>query len=300
MIKKRALSAVLTLGVCLSLMGCSSSSSKTDSSTKDTTKTKESNWELVNCYTYEFPVYKTGFYNKDFGITVGYKGEIHYTNDGGETWPQAENHSYCRFGVDIPSENVAYSCGNGGHVTKTTDGGETWLTMRDFGDNEPNQCVMMSFSSEEIGMIASEKKLAVTTDGATSWNELTPPAPIVTINMVNDKTAYLLGTDQKLYVTNDAGQTWNETDFGLTGNDNFKWQTQAFAMNFNEDQTVTIFAFDSDRILRCYTSTDNGKTVTEETIPEITEGLLLYLSIDGKCLTVNTAQGDKSWVLSHK
>ncbi|NLK99241.1 MAG: hypothetical protein GX271_01110 [Clostridiales bacterium] len=42
-----------------------------------------------------------GFHNENFGLTVGFDGEIYYTNDQGKTWAEAENSSKCLYCLDI-------------------------------------------------------------------------------------------------------------------------------------------------------------------------------------------------------
>ena len=45
-------------------------------------------WQEVKTVTIEHKSNIGGFESPNFGITVGYSGEVHYSNDGGETWTE--------------------------------------------------------------------------------------------------------------------------------------------------------------------------------------------------------------------
>ena len=70
------------------------------------TPTPESSWTVVLDTKISHKTNIAGFLNENYGITVGYNGEIHYTNDGGKTWPNSKNSSMCRFCLDIVNENL--------------------------------------------------------------------------------------------------------------------------------------------------------------------------------------------------
>lgn len=137
---------VLSIG----FFGCSSTGGK-----------NKSNWVVSKTVNIPHKNNIGGFYNDNFGITVGYSGEVHYTNDGGVNWPKGNNKSLCRFGLDIVNEKVAWNCGNGGHVRKTIDGGQNWENVSDFGESVPNHCRYLSFLNENVGWIASPEKIGM-------------------------------------------------------------------------------------------------------------------------------------------
>ncbi len=90
---------------------------------------ESSSWQILREVEVRHPTIVAGFLNDKFGLTGGPDGEVHYTTDGGQSWPQAENKSGCRFGLDIVDENLAWMVGNFGHVRVSTDGGKTWQAV---------------------------------------------------------------------------------------------------------------------------------------------------------------------------
>jgi photosystem II stability/assembly factor-like uncharacterized protein len=159
-----------------------------------------------------------GFLDETFGITVGSAGEVHYTRDGGETWPQADNSSLCRFGLEIVDEQLAWHCGNGGHVRVSTDGGRTWQAVTDYGPNEPNHCRFLSFLDAKIGWAATPHQLGATADGGVSWADVALPEDIRDIAAIALRTSidgYLLDVAGNLFVTEDGGDSWSLLASGL-------------------------------------------------------------------------------------
>lgn len=307
--KKRFILPVLCICLCAGITGCGTDSSNT-AALKDTksnvcsteistgTDSADSDWDILTQQDYSFPVYNSAFYSQDYGITVGYDGEIHYTTDGGSNWPQAENTSMCRWGMDIVNENISYTCGNGAQVTKSTDGGKTFARAADFGGTEPNQCTMMSFADENNGIIASAKRLAVTADGAATWKELKTPSEIAAIRMTDASTFYFVGADFQIYKTTDAGQTWASTSMNLPDKENYKKAAQTFALSVDGKDSYTVYCFGKkDAVLKCYSTTDNWKTCTEHPMPEVSVSAHLYLSNTGDTLTVNATMGKSAIVL---
>lgn len=159
-----------------------------------------------------------GFLDESFGITVGSAGEVHYTTDGGETWPQADNASLCRFGLEIVDDKLAWHCGNGGHVRVSTDGGRTWQAVADYGPNEPKHCRFLSFLDAETGWAATPYQLGATADGGASWVDVALPEGIQDIAAIALRTStdgYLLDVAGNLFVTEDGGESWAPLSSGL-------------------------------------------------------------------------------------
>lgn len=263
-----------------------------------------SNWQIVKEISINHKANKIAFYNLDYGITVGYKGEIHYTTDQGETWPQAENKSHCQFGIDIVNENVAYSVGNHKNLVKTLDGGKTWSRISDFGGAAPNQCQMASFINENVGMIASQSQLAFTNDGGDTWIEQTPPSKIMSIYLVNETDAYLVGLDKKLYVTKDAGVTWENLSFDVEGfEDEDTFSTpQACTLRISEDGKGQFFYLAKGGILRCFETEDAFATVNKTCELNFSDKMsssnIMYLSRDGKYLTLQSLRCNAALILT--
>jgi photosystem II stability/assembly factor-like uncharacterized protein len=234
-----------------------------------------------------------GFLNANQGITVGYAGEVHFTKDGGKSWPRAVNTSWCRFGLDIVNEKLAWHCGNAGHVRVSTDGGENWNAVASFGDMEPEQCRFISFVDEKTGWIAAPARFAITADGAQTWKELDSPAGNTDTAALFLRTAnegYLLDVNGVLYATQDGCKTWRSHKLPLNGKlTNFNCPTAAIQFS-DADHGMVVLARKGGGIIS-YVTADAGKTWTNAVVSEKLYGFL-YLTHDGKTLTVtNRATG---------
>lgn len=176
----------------------------------------ESNWTTIIDTEYTHKSNMEGFFNENYGITVGYGGEIHYTNDGGQTWPQGTNSSACRFCIDIIDENLTWSGGNGAHVRVTKDGGKSWEAVTDanLGSIHSN----IDFIDNTTGWISTFTKCAVTEDGGTTWTELTLPEDVKSIAAICLRTpddGYLLSHNGLFFTTSDGGATWSKQDLKI-------------------------------------------------------------------------------------
>lgn len=272
---------------CIGLIGCSKAKT-------------ERTWEVLRESDVDLKANIAGFENENFALSVGYKGEVHYTVDGGKEWPAGENTSLCRFGLDIIDENIAWSCGNAGHVRVTKDGGKTWTDVTDFGPFEPNQCRYISFLDDQTGWIAAPALLGITKDGGTTWNELTLPADIGIIqgiSLLNETEGCILDSNNKIYLTKDGGTTWESQSIPCEDADNTLPTVNLKAIRLLDENTATLFYYTTDYQIKCLSTTDRGKTWTKEAVPELDlSKSSFYLSHDGKLLTVLT-KGYKKLIL---
>ena len=260
----------------------------------------ETTWDVIYEDTFDFPVYYSGFYNTDYGITVGYGGEIHYTTDGGVSWPKATNNSACRYGLDIVSENTSYTCGNMGQVTKSTDGGLNFTRVDNFGGSTPYQCKMLSFCDETNGLIASSTRMAITNDGATSWKQLTAPVECISVYMDTPETFYCIGKDFYFYKTVDGGTTWEKTQLNLPEKDDYYNDSLNVALHADGEQSYTIYCIKkSDKTIHSYSTEDQWKTLTENPMPEVEMFASLYLNNSGDILTLYDSLSSEITVLKN-
>jgi photosystem II stability/assembly factor-like uncharacterized protein len=290
---------LLLLGVIIILTGCTPAGTPVE--TVETmpppateAPTAVPGWQVIATSTYKHAVSYAGFMDGSFGITVGYAGEIHYTTDGGATWPMANNTSWCRFGLEIVDDQVAWHCGNGGHVRKSTDGGRTWKVVTDFGGNEPNHCRFLSFLDDTTGWAATPSQLAVTNDGGETWQEIALPDGIglvTAIELLTPQTGYLLGSNGNLYVTTDGGQSWTVQALDFMKNAFIaKMPSPLAAMRFTDAKHGMVVlprgnADDGFYLWSAYTE-DGGQTWQEDQVP-VDRGIpYLYLSRDASTLTV--------------
>jgi hypothetical protein len=113
-----------------------------------------------------------GFLNEKVAATAGVIGEMAYTDDGAETWRVTNSMADCRYGMDIVSPAVIWSCGGATHVRRSVDGGRTWQMLAGFGDPRTirGACHSASFLDENTGWLANSNLFGTTTDGGASWN----------------------------------------------------------------------------------------------------------------------------------
>ena len=196
---------------------------------------------------------------------------------------------------------MSYTCGNAGEVTKSTDGGKTYAQKTKFGDYVPDQCQMLSFCDENNGIIASYKRMAITSDGATTWTELKVPAKILCIYMVSTTEFYFIGHDLNLYRTVDGGSNWETITMNLPEKKNYILNPLNFALYVDGDNAYTIFCIpSSSRLVKSYSTIDNWATCKENTVPELPIFGKLYFNHEGSLLTINNATDSNCTVLKRK
>ena len=251
--------ALLLCALILTLVGCAGGSG----------------WTKVSKSSFDYNDNMDGFLNENYGITVGFSGEIHYTTDGGKTWPRAENSSMCRFSLDIVDESLAWTGGNGSQIRVSRDGGKTWQAVTD----SPLGGVVsgIDFVDDKTGWICTTARLAASTDGGNSWNQIDIPAEavgIAAIQLRTEKDGYILSRDGKLYVTADDGASWETRDIGI---ENYEI--------VNEKGELGLFKFNSAVADIAFTDETNGKIVFCGTAPN--KGSLVWC--------VETKDGGESW-----
>ncbi|MBN1814146.1 MAG: hypothetical protein JXA14_20070 [Anaerolineae bacterium] len=257
-------------------------------------------WEIVRQFEVEQRTNIAGFHDEDFGITVGYAGIVYYTVDGGETWTRSNNTSMCRFGLDIVDESVAWHVGNGGQVRVSTDGGQNWEGVSDLSDRGISSSI--SFLDTKTGWTASLEELWATSDGGQTWVDVTLPNSELLIAAVTLRTAtdaYVLGYTGKFHTTHDGGKTWTSQALEL-GEDKIDVSAQPAVRFFDAENGVIATKLLKKGIVALRTA-DGGETWVRENV--LDDAALsqshLYLSRDGKLLTVYVPTGKTITVLSY-
>ena len=178
----------------------------------------ESTWDLLHEGRIEHATTVIGFISDSHGITVGFAGESHVTNDGGKTWPETIGLGLCRFGLDIVDEQVAWNSGNGTGLSVSTDGGASWKSGGNYGGLEPFHCRYLSFLDAKTGWAANATKLGSTSDQGQTWQDVNLPVGIKNlkaIDLCTPQTGHLLDENGDFYSTGDGGKTWSKQALGI-------------------------------------------------------------------------------------
>jgi photosystem II stability/assembly factor-like uncharacterized protein len=267
-------------------------------------------WKVTTTYETTFSKNVGGFLNKDYGITVGNSGEIHYTKDGSKTWEDSKNYSPCLFGLSIVNSKVAYACGNASYVVKITDGGESWNKVSNFGHLEPNHARYMSFVNENIGWIATQKEydysglkfmLGSTLDGGKTWLNVELPEEIeeiVAIYLTTAENGFILDSKSNLYITKDSGKSFSKQAISLPDTHFKSAEVPQVALHFSDDNNGLIVYEGNNLRIAAARTCDGGKTWVNEPFPDLYYGGL-YLSQDGKLLSL-TRYGEPIKILEYK
>lgn len=241
-----------------------------------------------------------GFLNDSFGVTVGTAGVIHYTTDGGQTWPGGVNSSWCLHGLDVVNENMAWSVGHGGRVRVSTDGARTWQAGPTL-DTEIGCYV--SALDDHTGWAATTRRLwAISGE---TWSEITLPqeaGKIAAIALRTPSDGYLLDYTGVLHVTQDGGNSWVSRTLGLWGEGAIDTNAPPAMRFFDAEHGLIVLRVKGvESHIVALRTADGGETWSEESIPVEIESyqMKLFLSPDGTSLTI-TAGGGQILVLRYR
>src|SRR6185503_14324566 len=173
-------------------------------------------WQVVGVYNEDQSIMTAGFLNELVVATGGVLGQMAYAGDGAQTWLQTDARSDCRYGIEIVSPQVIWTCGGATNVRKSVDGGRTWQVLAAFGNafTITNPCHSMSFLDENIGWLANSNLFGTTIDGGVSWTMQALPETankIATIDTYDGSEGYLLDQNGVLFFTQDDGAHWRES-----------------------------------------------------------------------------------------
>lgn len=75
-----------------------------------------------------------GFFDEQHVATGGVLGIMAYSADGAQTWLQTDAQADCRYGIEVVSPTVIFTCGGATNVRRSVDGGRTWQALAPFGN----------------------------------------------------------------------------------------------------------------------------------------------------------------------
>ncbi len=311
--KRRSTFALIALFLlALVLSGCSDAGGPAEAALdgEDTaeapadTQENPAGWAVALDFEISHATNMCGFLNEDFGITVGYAGEAHYTNDGAKKWPPASNNSMCLFALDIVDSKTAWAAGNGNDVRMTSNGGSTWGRRQDAEIGTRHSFI--DFVDDKNGWVANLSKLAATSDGANTWEEITLPEKadsIAAICLRTPECGYLMTRGGLLFTTVDGGASWTEQDLdfsqynisdnkGNIGVLNKKDIALADISFADENNGTIVFSgmIPGEGIITvCLITADGGKTWKPVPMPDVGFPVKkVFLTSDGQYLTLGS------------
>jgi photosystem II stability/assembly factor-like uncharacterized protein len=256
-------------------------------------------WQVVGVYNADHSIMTAGFLDEKYVVTGGVMGQMAYSSDSAETWLITDSRADCRYGIEIVSPQMIWTCGGATHVRKSVDAGRTWSVLAGFGDPHSirGPCHSLSFLDENIGWLANSNMFGTTLDGGVSWTMRPLPElaqKIATIDTYRPGEGYLLDQSGVLFFTEDDGGHWREASRLQLGALEMSFSVyQLAAMRFSDAEhgLIVVSSGDSGRAepVLAFHTYDGGQSWVSEVVPVLAGPV--YLSREGGFLSVITAYG---------
>jgi gliding motility-associated-like protein len=133
-------------------------------------------------------------------------------------------------GIEFPSRNIGYACGNRGAVYKTTDAGATWtnispfpalnISPAGFANSAVAYTDILALDNNTVFVVgnmftsANNRRIYKTTDGGASWVDISSNIDLLSggnlngILMHDVSNGYVVAPGGILYKTNNGGASW--------------------------------------------------------------------------------------------
>jgi photosystem II stability/assembly factor-like uncharacterized protein len=151
----------------------------------------------------------------DTGTTVGDRGTILRTVDGGETWvAQDSGTAHNLYRVSLIDPDTAMAVGDSGTILRTTDAGETWV-LQDRVMSDLREVYFVDRPSDgHRGAKRDYGGIYSTVDGGETWTRQDWRQPVWDIVFPDAKVGYAiagggLSSPRRVARTTDGGQTWH-------------------------------------------------------------------------------------------
>jgi len=236
------------------------------------------------------------FIDENSGWTVGDRGTIIHTTNGGTNWTAQGDRVGALKSVHFVSENIGWTVG-GEHILKTTDGGANWTDQSKPAIGPYTSCYFLDANN---GWASGISFILWTTNGGTKWN-LTdlwgiPGLAIMDLYFANTNTGWAVSYYDVILKTTDGGLSWSQQN----SNSSFSYFE---AVQFIDENNGWVVGHSSEpdfkQILK---ATDGGSTWTAPTTDIETSRFDLYFidenngSIVGNGGAIEfTTDGGKSW-----
>ena len=251
---------------------------------------------MVGVYKADQSIMTAGFLDEQHVSTGGVIGQMGYSSDGAATWLVTNSAADCRYGMDIVSPELIWSCGGATNVRRSMDGGKTWQALAAFGDPRTitTPCRSASFLDENIGWLANSNLFGTTVDGGLSWTIQSLPETankVATIDTYESGDGYLLDQRGILFFTQDDGAHWRQAgqlDLGRLTMPSSAYQLAAMRFSDAEHGLIVISSspYGKEVPVIAFHTSDGGQTWISEPVPVLAGPV--YLAREGGFLTVIT------------
>jgi photosystem II stability/assembly factor-like uncharacterized protein len=158
-------------------------------------------------------------------------GNVHVTEDGGQTWAAGTGISRVCHEVTYANEHTLFSAGNAGYIFKSIDGGHTWTTV--YEGVRQDLLLGVDFLNTQYGIVVGDYSTVLTTvDGGATWTRAHLPGDMLlrSVFIFNPDIAYLCGSPEYIFKTIDGGATW-ASDY------NGNWEEAFNRVRFTDEGT---------------------------------------------------------------
>lgn len=139
-------------------------------------------------------------------VAVGERGFIIVSDDGGETWDQAESPvTVTLTRVQFVGADLGWAVGHGGVVLHTSDGGDTWRQQLD-GEQAAELELDAAVKAQDAAPSESGQRRVALAERLVAEGA---DKPFLTVHFFDGKSGVILGAYGLAFATEDGGETWD-------------------------------------------------------------------------------------------
>jgi len=176
--------------------------------------TAYSQWEALNTFNENTPLYSVFFTDDEHGWIAGAEGTILKFNSLRFKWePQLKIATTDLLSIGFFDNSTGITCGSNGTLLRSTDGGSAWTIRQTGFSNNLNDIYILNESTAYLA--GNSGLLLKTTDKGLNWSSITVPtlSALKSVHFLNPDLGFA-GTDStKVLKTTNGGLTWSTTFF---------------------------------------------------------------------------------------